>query len=167
MCMHLNVLNVQISNRNWRRLSQSVARRFPTAIPDWFLNCFLTVNRSCFYTLILLWRVWVPVVCIAVSRAPRTQLIGGWFDIMLSDVLHDWKELNRNGLRNELMIGPWTHFQAIEDPSIMLVTVKESLRFFDEEMKVSHAMRWIELRDKLSWDELRWVLCAFEYMYLL
>jgi putative CocE/NonD family hydrolase len=47
-----------------------------------------------------------------VHEAPPTVLIGGWYDIFMRDTLEDWRDLQRNGRTNYLIIGPWTHFDA-------------------------------------------------------
>ena len=46
--LKLSLLNVQISNCSWLRLSQ-----FQTAIPDLTFLDFFSATRSCFYTLIV------------------------------------------------------------------------------------------------------------------
>jgi putative CocE/NonD family hydrolase len=41
------------------------------------------------------------------------HLVGGWYDIFLPDTVADYLELRRLGRRPRLVIGPWTHVQAL------------------------------------------------------
>ena len=50
------------------------------------------------------------------------HLVGGWYDIFLPDTVADYLELRRLGRRPRLLIGPWTHVQALNS-----VVVRETL----------------------------------------
>jgi uncharacterized protein len=41
------------------------------------------------------------------------HLVGGWYDVFLPDTVADYLELRRHGRRPRLVIGPWTHTQAV------------------------------------------------------
>jgi len=41
------------------------------------------------------------------------HLVGGWYDIFLPDTVADYLELRKHGRRPRLVIGPWTHTQAL------------------------------------------------------
>jgi uncharacterized protein len=41
------------------------------------------------------------------------HLVGGWYDIFLPDTVADYLELRSHGRRPRLVIGPWTHTQAL------------------------------------------------------
>jgi len=50
------------------------------------------------------------------------NLVGGWYDIFLPDTVADYQELRRLGRAQRLLIGPWTHVQALNS-----VTLNEAL----------------------------------------
>jgi uncharacterized protein len=54
------------------------------------------------------------------------NLVGGWYDIFLPDTLADYQELRRLGRRPRLLIGPWTHVQALNS-----VSLNETLDWMD------------------------------------
>jgi uncharacterized protein len=54
------------------------------------------------------------------------HLVGGWYDIFLPDTLADYQELRRLGRRPRLLIGPWTHVQALNS-----VSLNETLNWMD------------------------------------
>ena len=41
------------------------------------------------------------------------HLVGGWYDIFLPDTVADYLELRKHGRKPRLVIGPWTHTQAL------------------------------------------------------
>ena len=59
------------------------------------------------------------------------HLLGGWYDLFLPGLLHDYAALKDAGKRPRLTTGPWAH----EDPSWMGVATRESLAFFDAHTK--------------------------------
>ena len=54
------------------------------------------------------------------------HLVGGWYDIFLPDTIADYMELRRLGRRPRLVIGPWTHVQALNG-----VVAREMLAWLD------------------------------------
>jgi putative CocE/NonD family hydrolase len=54
------------------------------------------------------------------------HLVGGWYDIFLPDTVADYMELRKQGRRPRLVIGPWTHTQALNG-----VVQREVLEFMD------------------------------------
>ena len=46
------------------------------------------------------------------------NLVGGWYDTFLPDLVADYLELRRLGRRPRLLIGPWTHDQSLNAVSV-------------------------------------------------
>jgi putative CocE/NonD family hydrolase len=54
------------------------------------------------------------------------HLVGGWYDIFLPDTVGDYLELRRLGRKPRLLIGPWTHMQALNS-----IVLRETLDWMD------------------------------------
>jgi uncharacterized protein len=54
------------------------------------------------------------------------HLVGGWYDMFLPDTVADYLELRRHGRRPRLVIGPWTHTQALNG-----LVLREVLEWMD------------------------------------
>lgn len=59
------------------------------------------------------------------------HLLGGWYDFMLGDMLHDYATLRAAGSEPYLTIGPWHHIH----PQISRETLREGLAWFDAHLK--------------------------------
>ena len=42
-----------------------------------------------------------------------TLLVGGWHDIFLAQTLEQYRTLRSRGVPTRLLVGPWTHEQAV------------------------------------------------------
>ena len=76
---------------------------------------------------------WKPVDFssrVAEVKAPM-YLMGGWYDLFLNWQLQDYLALRAAGHQPYLLIGPWTHTQAIGGG----ITVRESLAWLDTHVK--------------------------------
>jgi putative CocE/NonD family hydrolase len=65
------------------------------------------------------------------SGLPRINaaisLMGGWYDLFLQDLLHDYQALRAAGKSPEVTIGPWTHTSL----SGLVASLREGIRWFD------------------------------------
>lgn len=89
----------------------------------------------------------------AIATAPPTNLVGGWYDLFLTQQVADHEALVAAGRPTRLTIGPWTH----ASPRLGSVGIREALGWFDHHLRgrgqarsgarvyVMGAKRWIEL----------------------
>ncbi len=56
-----------------------------------------------------------------------TSLMGGWYDLFLQDLLHDYQALRAAGKSPDVTIGPWTH----TDLRGLMAALREGIRWFD------------------------------------
>ncbi|GAC1482005.1 MAG: CocE/NonD family hydrolase [Candidatus Dormibacteria bacterium] len=60
------------------------------------------------------------------ASTSEIHLVGGWYDTFLPDTVADYLELRRNGRGPRLVIGAWTHTQAVNG-----VVAREVLEWMD------------------------------------
>jgi putative CocE/NonD family hydrolase len=91
------------------------------------------------------------------SRVPPASLIGGWFDIFLTEQVRDYVRLRDAGRPARLTIGPWTHTNG----KIGAAGLRDALTWFDVYLRsraspgsvgpvhlyVMGADRWVQLPD--------------------
>lgn len=68
----------------------------------------------------------------AVERvAAPVNLVSGWYDMLLLELLTDYEALRKGGHNPYLLIGPWTH----TNPTLAGVTIREALAWFEAHLK--------------------------------
>jgi hypothetical protein len=77
--------------------------------------------------------IWQEVsedIQLANINAP-VHLIGGWYDMFLRGLLHDYLALKAAGKQPYLTVGPWYHLQF----NMMITDLREGIRWFDTHLK--------------------------------